>query len=162
MANLRDDDLRRIVTVDQGDYQEHAIAIAWEELRSRGIERVETAPVQRLEAPVASVRWLTFYIGASLVGGPLSIAHALYAGDPRVIAGAIGWAACGVINCVGLWKRRLWALRLNYFHLFLTALAVADQRASSSGDLAYECAILMATWGLPNYIYFRKRRTLFR
>lgn len=169
IAELTDDELRRVVTVEAGDYRKEALDVAWAELRRRGIEAPSPQEVEKLQqqsakdrqdAPLRQVRWLKFYIcliAVDLVGA----VYLLIRDFGALSAGWLALRACalGVMGVLlpGMIKRKWWAYYLNWLYLAMTVSTMSYRSLAGWRGLLFYFAI----WAVPNVIYFRKRRQLF-
>jgi serine protease Do len=119
-------------------------------------------------------KWLDFWIYVHLpaevfLGVPISLFAART--DDEALFGTIiidallVWAA--VVTWLGLRKRRMAAWQLNWLFIVLDIIGFTNSRISesASGDKATTFIVSFFAytlfWGLPNYIYFKKRRVLF-
>lgn len=146
---------------------------------------------ERVQAPQKELptKWLGFWIWCRLplgavIGvvsafaptGPTTQRSVLDPADPAAeLAHVIGIAVSLVVAvfvvtvAVGLHRRRVWAWRANWILLFGEALLlpadiVTNSVSASQTTLMYFVllALVLLLWVLPNFVYFRKRRSLFR
>jgi hypothetical protein len=77
------------------------------------------------------------------------------------ILGTLGLLSA--VLATGLRRRRLWAWRANWIALALFTGVFASLFArNDTGVFLFYLVVLGATWGSANFIYFRRRRLLFR
>jgi len=165
ICNMSDDELRKMVTLDLADYRLEAIDLAREELKRRNIEEIEEAQIEELrrtrdkDIPTG---WLEFYIYCRIPLGIIgALITALLTEAPVFIFFTVLYGTLSVAVFVGLRRRRLWGWKLNWILLAVESLLFP---LTSESGLSYFglLAIVALLWIWPNYVYFRKRRHLFK
>jgi hypothetical protein len=123
-------------------------------------------------API-STKWLNFWTYVHLplgvvIGVPLALSRARSALDllgTIIFEIPIIWLATATV--FGLHKRKLSAWQLNWLCLLADVIGFSFARvgkvAGTEKTATFVSALLMYSliWGIPNYIYFKKRRVLF-
>jgi hypothetical protein len=165
MKSRSDDELRAIVTVDAHNWRAEAIAVAWSELRARGIESVPAAAVVELndrKLRALPTRWLTFYAFMTPIGAAFQLLEQLRAGGwPHSIASLLFELAPSVALGWGLRKRRLWGWWLNWIFLGGNFVQFAWRCAVTTKASWVVFGVWCLLWLPTNYRYFMRRRELF-
>ncbi len=117
------------------------------------------------------IRWLTFYTYIRLPVGALGLLINVFSGSTSgdiAIVSILG-AALAICVTIGLHKNRVWGWKLNWLQLGSEALffAIFYGPGLNPGEIGVGYSflyllIIIVVWVLPNGIYFRKRRDLFK
>ena len=178
LASKSNDELQRLVYIENSDYKPEAVSIATQELQRRnvpklsdieidtlctrlGIKRLALEPASSQATSTLSMKWFQFYTYFRLpIGALVSFLEILVMEE--YVFGLITLFDFILMTAVfwGLHKRRLWGWRLNFGFLILHALFFPLQ--STSGiPYIFQLGAIIAVWVVPNIIYFEKRRHLF-
>jgi len=164
MARCTDNELRIAVTTDAANYHPEALVIAREELARRGIEEPKPAEAEALKLQQERdipVRWLKFYTYIRL---PIVMLLSLFPFFDDTAAGItlfVTLNAVRVLVLVGLHRRTLWGWKLNFPYLATTVLLSAWYGSSTVAGRMIGVLVWSVLWGVPNYLYFKRRRHLF-
>jgi len=164
MARCTDNELRIAVTTDAANYHPEALVIAREELARRGLEEPKAAEVEALKLQAERdipVRWLKFYTYIRLPIEMLLSLFPFFHNTPAGITLFVTLNALRVLVLVGLHRRTLWGWKLNFPYLLTTVLLSAWVGGSSITTQVVGLSFWSLIWGLPNYLYFKRRRHLF-
>ncbi len=121
---------------------------------------------------IRPVAWLRFWMYVRLPVGALFVCLAALDGGMVSMAINLAFAAWLIVISVGLHKRRLWAWKQNLCIVFgepvlwvMNRYQPQEGGATTIGNVIGSLiglAVLWAAWTWPNYIYFNKRKELFK
>lgn len=166
-AALPDEDLIKVVTVDAGDYVEEARQAARSELDKRGVKQIpaeKVAALQKEKTTVGPGWWLRGYCvltGADVAFGAYYVLLTVADGFYLMAAFRLLFALLEIATLVGLWQRRLWGWRLNWVMLALVVFLVGIPTSQTTVGSAIGVGVIALIWGLPNFLFFKRRRHLF-
>jgi hypothetical protein len=128
--------------------------------------------VPELLEAILPVAWLRFWMYVRLPLGAIFACLAALDGGVISVVINLAFAAWLVVIAIGLHKRKLWAWKNNFIIVFgepvlwvFSRFQTQDTGAALAGYIAASLlfvGILLGIWSRPNYIYFKKRKSLFQ
>ena len=155
-ADMGDEELRRVVTVDREEYVPRALELAEAEVAKRRATGATSAEAphagERSPAPAGHL-WVDLYAALLAVGAIGNVVAAIVTGASLGMLLLLGAFACVAAPLAyGLRLRSPWAWTLNWaFMVVYSVGAIAAGRG----------AIPVLVWVVVNAVYFARRSALF-
>ena len=114
------------------------------------------------------LKWLHFWNYVTLPLGTIAEFMSSFSGGIQEITSALS-AIIHVFVIYGLHKRRMWGWKLNWLVILMSFAIIAMPIQSGSKNQSqlitegvFRVILAAVFWILPNFVYWRKRRFLFR